>query len=127
MAEQSSHIKISFSAKESTEKEEEDEQQIMNKQGGDEGAVVKVDEDNGGAADGDDDDEDEEDLVDPLDTLRDSCKDMKTCHGLNEKLEACTQRVEGRSKNTEECIEEMLDLVHCVDKCVSEEIHHHWK
>ena len=49
MAEQSSHIKISFSAKESTEKEEEDEQQIMNKQGGDEGAVVKVDEDNGGA------------------------------------------------------------------------------
>merc|ERR1712226_1064184 len=71
--------------------------------------------------------EEEEDLVDPMDTLRDSCKAQKNCHALSEKLDACTARVESREKNTEECIEEMLDLIHCVDGCVSKMIHTKWK
>merc|ERR1712179_43940 len=70
----------------------------------------------GGDEEGEDEEEEEEeDLVDPMDTLRDSCKAQKNCHALSEKLDACTARVESREKNTEECIEEMLDLIHCVD------------
>merc|ERR1712117_170890 len=84
----------------------------------------------GGDEDGEEDEEEEEeeeDLVDPMDTLRDSCKAQKNCHALSEKLDACTARVESREKNTEECIEEMLDLIHCVDGCVSKMIHTKWK
>ncbi|XP_075246540.1 cytochrome b-c1 complex subunit 6, mitochondrial-like [Convolutriloba macropyga] len=128
MAEQSSHVNISLHSK--LGDEEEEEQATMVKQSGDEGALVKADggdEGGAGGGDDDDDDEDEEDLVDPMDTLRDSCKAQANCNALSEKLDACSSRVESRSKNTEECIEEMLDLIHCVDDCVSHNIHHHWK
>ena len=75
MAEQSSHVNISLHSK--LGDEEEEEQATMVKQSGDEGALVKADggdEGGAGGGDDDDDDEDEEDLVDPMDTLRDSCK-----------------------------------------------------
>ena len=109
---------------ENTVKLDEEEQDVVltGENEEEESSVAKVDD---SAADGDDDDED--DMVDPMDTLRESCKEQRNCHALVTKMEACTQRVEARSKNTEECTEELLDLVHCVDACVSKHIHSTWK
>ena len=129
MAERSSSkITLSLVAKE----HEEDEQQQKTEevitsskseahQGSDEDEGA-----DGGAPDGGEE-EDEEDLVDPMDTLRESCKQQRNCDAMVQKLDACSARVESRSKNREECVEELLDLVHCVDDCVSKQIHYHWK
>merc|ERR1712226_1691854 len=116
-AEQSSISEPSLNAEENTS----EQKQEQNSSGGQEELSHVVPFKDG------EEEEEEEDLVDPMDTLRDSCKAQKNCHALSEKLDACTARVESREKNTEECIEEMLDLIHCVDGCVSKMIHTKWK
>lgn len=62
--------------------------------------------------------EEEEDLVDPLDTLRESCK-AAHCMNFQEQLDSCNDRVSSRSNTTEECVEELMDLFHCMDHCAS--------
>ncbi|XP_069684020.1 cytochrome b-c1 complex subunit 6, mitochondrial-like [Periplaneta americana] len=63
-------------------------------------------------------DEDEE-LVDPQQTLREQCHELKKCSDLHEKYTACNDRVNSRSKTTEICSEELFDYLHCIDACVS--------
>merc|ERR1712179_769654 len=123
--EHSSISEPSLNAEENTS----EQKQEQNSSGGQEVLSHEVPFKDGGDEAGEnvEEEEEEEDLVDPMDTLRDSCKAQKNCHALSEKLDACTARVESREKNTEECIEEMLDLIHCVDGCVSKMIHTKWK
>lgn len=62
--------------------------------------------------------EEEPELVDPQTVLREECKTAH-CGDYITKLETCNQRVESRTKTEETCYEELLDLFHCVDHCVS--------
>ncbi|KAK8375989.1 hypothetical protein O3P69_008605 [Scylla paramamosain] len=66
--------------------------------------------------------EEEEDLVDPLDGLKESCGSSNHCAHLNEKLTACNDRVNSRSKTEETCSEELFDYLHCVDHCLTESL-----
>lgn len=38
---------------------------------------------------------------------------------LLEKYEACNERVRSRSQTTETCVEELFDMLHAVDHCVT--------
>merc|ERR1712168_286105 len=64
-------------------------------------------------------DEDEEDLVDPMDGIRDACRTGHHCGGIEEKYSACNDRVNARTKTEETCSEELFDLMHCMDHCMS--------
>ena len=59
--------------------------------------------------------EEEEDVVDPMDTIRETCK--KSCGGYQSRLEACNERVESKSETEETCHEEVIDFFHCMDSC----------
>jgi len=63
--------------------------------------------------------EEEEDLVDPHDTLREACSAKASCVALKEVMDACTARVEGKTKTSETCTEELIDFMHCVDECAA--------
>ncbi|XP_051159564.1 cytochrome b-c1 complex subunit 6, mitochondrial-like [Leptopilina boulardi] len=69
--------------------------------------VVKADE-------GDDDE-----LVDPQKVLRETCSQQKKCRELQDRLTTCNDRVNSRKNTEETCMEELVDLVQCVDHCVS--------
>ena len=64
--------------------------------------------------------EEEEDLVDPQDVLKEKCSEVSKCSKLKDVYETCNERVNSRTKTTEECTEELFDFLHCVDKCVSQ-------
>lgn len=64
------------------------------------------------------DEEEEEELVDPQTVLREECKD-KHCLGYEKRLNECNDRVNSRSQTAETCMEEIIDLMHCVDHCAS--------
>merc|ERR1712117_886970 len=65
----------------------------------------------------DGDEEDEEELVDPADEIKASCE-SKNCQKYRDRYEECNARV-----NSEEtCLEEVIDLFHCVDHCASPKI-----
>ena len=65
--------------------------------------------------------EDEEaELVDPQKVLREKCADRPKCANIQEKLTACNDRVNSKSKTEETCLEELIDYVECVDHCVAE-------
>jgi ubiquinol-cytochrome c reductase subunit 6 len=66
--------------------------------------------------------EEEEDLVDPQQVLRDKCNETEHCKQLAEKYQTCNDRVNSRSKTTENCTEELFDLLHAVDHCVTKEL-----
>ncbi|XP_005110018.1 cytochrome b-c1 complex subunit 6, mitochondrial [Aplysia californica] len=66
--------------------------------------------------------EEEEELIDPQDTLKESCSEKRECVTLKEKLDECNARVEGRSKTSETCTEEIIDFMHCVDHCVAKSL-----
>ena len=80
-------------------------------------------EDDGGESEDegedDEDDEDEEDPDDPQDILREKCGEMSRCMALKGELDTCENRVNSRHKTEENCAQELLDFVGCVDKCVS--------
>ncbi|XP_018329126.1 cytochrome b-c1 complex subunit 6, mitochondrial-like [Agrilus planipennis] len=61
---------------------------------------------------------DDEDLVDPQQELRNECRESH-CKNFAEKLEECTTRVTSKTKTTETCVEELIDLMHCLDHCVT--------
>ncbi|KAF7283645.1 ubiquinol-cytochrome c reductase 11 kDa subunit isoform X2 [Rhynchophorus ferrugineus] len=66
-------------------------------------------------------DEDEE-LVDPQQTLRAQCLDTDHCKHLAEKYQTCNDRVSSRSQTAETCVEELFDLLHAVDHCVTKDL-----
>ena len=70
----------------------------------------------------DDDEEEEEEEEDPDDhqeILREKCNELSMCAALKEEFDICEARVNGRQKTEENCAQELLDFVGCVDKCVS--------
>merc|ERR1712183_30403 len=66
--------------------------------------------------------EEEEDLVDPHDTLREKCSAKADCVSLKEILHSCSARVEGKTKTSEMCTEELIDFMHCVDECAAKSL-----
>ncbi|GJQ78095.1 hypothetical protein Trydic_g2433 [Trypoxylus dichotomus] len=64
----------------------------------------------------------DDDLVDPQQELRDKCRETSHCKHLAEKYEACNQRVSSKSQTTENCSEELFDLLHAVDHCVTKDL-----
>ncbi|XP_056648820.1 cytochrome b-c1 complex subunit 6, mitochondrial [Diorhabda carinulata] len=66
--------------------------------------------------------EEEVELVDPQETLREQCKANAHCLKLAEKYQACNDRVNSKSHTTETCVEELFDLMHAVDHCVSKDL-----
>lgn len=62
--------------------------------------------------------EEEEELVDPQEVLRDECR-AKKCEKYKTMLDECNDRVNSRKKTTESCMEELIDLFHCVDHCAA--------
>ncbi|XP_065886549.1 cytochrome b-c1 complex subunit 6, mitochondrial-like [Dysidea avara] len=71
--------------------------------------------------------EEEEDVVDPIDEIREKCSEVSKCRKLNEILEECTNRVNGKSNTTETCTQELFDFLHCRDDCVSKTLFKHLK
>merc|ERR1740139_247257 len=70
--------------------------------------------------------EEEEDLIDPAEAIKENCG-TTACTKYKGRLEECNARVEGKSKTTETCFEEILDFYHCVDHCAADEIFKHLK
>lgn len=63
--------------------------------------------------------DDEEELVDPADTLREKCNAKGHIEALYKKFQECEDRVNGRSKTTETCEEELFDYIGELDHCVA--------
>merc|ERR1712154_635850 len=61
--------------------------------------------------------EEEEELVDPQDTLKESCAARPDCQKYKVTLDACNERV-GGADTEETCEEELVDFLHCVDNCM---------
>lgn len=59
----------------------------------------------------------DEEIVDPLQTKREKCKQEEKCLQLQKRLDKCTKRVEKHPEREESCFEEVLDYVSCVDHC----------
>jgi len=78
------------------------------------------DDENDDDDDDDDDDEEEEEeeeMVDPFEEAREKCKTSKHCASYISELKACSDRVSSRSQTEETCVQEMFDMLHCVDHC----------
>ncbi|XP_061389127.1 cytochrome b-c1 complex subunit 6, mitochondrial [Musca vetustissima] len=63
--------------------------------------------------------EEEADLVDPQTTLREQCQTKGNIEALYNKYQACNDRVNSRTKTTENCMEELFDYVQELDHCVA--------
>lgn len=70
--------------------------------------------------------EDEPDLVDHQQLLRKSCE-AKSCAAFVTELHSCTERVNSREKTMETCEQEVYDVFHCVEHCVSKNLFRHLK
>merc|ERR1712115_750503 len=66
-------------------------------------------------------DEDDEELVDPADEIKASCE-SKNCQKYRDRYEECNARVNSKKNTEETCLEEVIDLFHCVDHCASPKI-----
>jgi len=66
--------------------------------------------------------EEEEELVCPQQQLREQCRETKHCIDLAEKYQACNDRVNSRKETAETCSEELFDLLHAIDHCVTEKL-----
>ncbi|KAL3271159.1 hypothetical protein HHI36_021657 [Cryptolaemus montrouzieri] len=64
-------------------------------------------------------DAEEEDIIDPHDTLREQCRETDHCKHLAERLQQCNDRVNSKSQTSETCVEELIDLMHAIDHCVT--------
>ncbi|XP_017044600.1 cytochrome b-c1 complex subunit 6, mitochondrial [Drosophila ficusphila] len=63
--------------------------------------------------------EDDDELVDPQESLREHCKEKDHIKSLYDKYQECNDRVNGKSKTTETCMEELFDYVAELDHCVA--------
>ncbi|XP_044740721.1 cytochrome b-c1 complex subunit 6, mitochondrial [Chrysoperla carnea] len=75
----------------------------------------------------DEPEEEEEDLVDPQTVLKEKCAEEHHAKELAAKLQECNDRVNSRSKTTENCTEELFDLLHAIDHCVTKDLFKHLK
>ncbi|XP_017351758.1 cytochrome b-c1 complex subunit 6, mitochondrial [Ictalurus punctatus] len=66
--------------------------------------------------------EEEEELVDPLETVRQTCEGTEHCVHTRHKLEACEARVSSRPNTAEDCTEELFDFLHAQDHCVTQKL-----
>ncbi|KAJ8964965.1 hypothetical protein NQ314_004482 [Rhamnusium bicolor] len=66
--------------------------------------------------------QEEEELEDPQQTLRDKCRETEHCKHLAELYETCNDRVRSRTRTTETCTEELFNLLHAIDHCVTPEL-----
>ncbi|XP_053507975.1 cytochrome b-c1 complex subunit 6, mitochondrial-like [Ictalurus furcatus] len=66
--------------------------------------------------------EEEEELVDPLETVRQTCEGTEHCVHTRHKLEACEARVSSRPNTAEDCTEELFDFLHARDHCVAQKL-----
>ncbi|CAG9860927.1 unnamed protein product [Phyllotreta striolata] len=69
-----------------------------------------------------DDDEEEEELQDPQQILRDKCREGSHAQKLAEKYQTCNERVLSRTQTAETCTEELFDLLHAIDHCVTKDL-----
>lgn len=69
--------------------------------------------------DDEEEEEEEEDPEDHQDILREKCNELSVCAALKEEFDICETRVNSRLKTEENCAQELLDFIGCVDKCVS--------
>ncbi|XP_003700255.1 ubiquinol-cytochrome c reductase 11 kDa subunit [Megachile rotundata] len=67
-------------------------------------------------------DDDEGELVDHQKRLREKCSQQAKCVKMQERLTTCNDRVNSASETEENCLEELIDYVECVDHCVSEKL-----
>uniref|UniRef100_A0A914UPW4 Cytochrome b-c1 complex subunit 6 n=1 Tax=Plectus sambesii TaxID=2011161 RepID=A0A914UPW4_9BILA len=56
-----------------------------------------------------------DEVVDPLPAAREECEHH--CTKLKERLDECNNRVSSRTKTDENCHEEFIDFISCVDHC----------
>ena len=77
-------------------------------------------------AEEEEEEEDEEDLVDPAEGIKEKCGEQ-TCSASMSKLTECNDRVNGKERTAETCMEELMDFYHCVDHCAAKEIFNHVK
>jgi len=56
------------------------------------------------------------DFIDPLAVIREECREHH-CSKYVTRYEECNTRVQGKSKTSETCVEELIDLMHCQDHC----------
>ncbi|XP_017028875.1 cytochrome b-c1 complex subunit 6, mitochondrial-like [Drosophila kikkawai] len=63
--------------------------------------------------------DEEEELVDPQETLREKCQAKEHIKSLYDNYQECNDRVNGKSKTTETCVEELFDFVAELDHCVA--------
>ncbi|XP_037922174.1 cytochrome b-c1 complex subunit 6, mitochondrial [Hermetia illucens] len=63
--------------------------------------------------------EEEQELVDPQTELREKCNEHGHIKEHFAKYQECNDRVNGRSKTTETCVEELFDYLHELDHCVA--------
>ncbi len=61
----------------------------------------------------------EEDPEDYQDVLKEKCAELPSCAKLKEIFEECNESVESGESNKSDCVRELIDFAHCVDKCVS--------
>ncbi|KRZ29941.1 Cytochrome b-c1 complex subunit 6, mitochondrial [Trichinella pseudospiralis] len=59
-----------------------------------------------------------DEIQDPLARLRKKCQEEK-CQQFVQKLEICSNRVKSRKNTEENCHDEVIDMMRCVDHCVS--------
>ncbi|XP_017126386.1 cytochrome b-c1 complex subunit 6, mitochondrial [Drosophila elegans] len=64
-------------------------------------------------------DDEETELVDPQEALRAKCEAKDHIQSLYKKYQECNDRVNGRTKTTETCVEELFDFVTELDHCVA--------
>ncbi|KRX46974.1 Cytochrome b-c1 complex subunit 6, mitochondrial [Trichinella britovi] len=57
-----------------------------------------------------------DEIQDPLARLRKKCQEEK-CQQFVEKLEICSNRVKSRKNTEENCHDEVIDMMRCVDHC----------
>lgn len=53
---------------------------------------------------------------------QEKCRELPAAKTLAEKLEECNNRVNSRSRTTENCTEELFDLIHAIDHCVTKDL-----
>lgn len=71
--------------------------------------------------DDDDEEEEEEDLVDPAEVIKAKCESA-SCQKYRDRYDECNARVASKKATEETCVEEVMDLFHCVDHCAAPKI-----
>ncbi|XP_046852734.1 cytochrome b-c1 complex subunit 6, mitochondrial-like [Xenia sp. Carnegie-2017] len=90
-------------------------------------AVANGEDESDEESEDEEEDEDEEDPEDLQETLREKCGELSKCVALKNEFDACESRVSSRQRTEENCAQELLDFVGCVDKCVSKSLFSHLK